>query len=163
MTDHDTDALERFLDAFSRGDIATAQELLGTIENINSYDGSSTPLMWAVRSRNVDLVRFLLDNSAGVACCNFNMSTALHRAAVTENNVDVLRLLIERGAAAATDRHPIQSVRGIANLRCLLEAGARPERALVAAAGNQLIDVVDELIDSGVDVDASGVVTVGPL
>ena len=119
--------------------------------------------MCAAASRNANLVCFLLDNGADVTFCNNLQRTALHEAAAVANNVDVLRLLIERGADVnAKDRDgalPIERTRGVVNFRCLLEAGADPERALVVAAAvsgasKTNVDIVDELINRGVDVDA---------
>ena len=156
----DNDVFERFCDACRHGDQQAAQQLLPSIDNINAFVGSnSTPLMLAVESRDVNMVRFLLDNGADVACCNRRNRTVLHHAASFENNVAVLRLLIERGAhvnslAYSYGEMPIDLADGLANFRCLLEAGADPERALVAAAGNQHNDIVDELVERGVDVDA---------
>ena len=116
--------------------------------------------MLAAESRNVEVVRFLLDNGADVACCNNDMFTALHKAAKIANNVDVLRLLIDRGvdvnARDRYDRLPIDLAAGVANFRFLMEAGTDPERALVAAAASQFDEIVGQLIDSGVDVDARG-------
>ena len=139
--------------------MTTVQQLLTSIDNINALDCcNETPLMCGTLSRNADLVRFLLDNGASVDRSNDYRRTALHFAASIHNNDNVLRLLIQRGADVnATDHHqcqPVDIAEGEANLRCLLEAGADPERALVAAAACRLVDIVNELIDGDVNVEA---------
>ena len=136
-----SDVFKRFCDACRHGDQQAAQQLLASIDNINSFAvnevyKNKTPLMLAAESRSVKLVRFLLDNGADVGCCNTVNRTALHYAVGVANNVAVLRLLIERGGDVNSTDHfhiqPVDSANGVANLRCLLEAGADPERALVA-------------------------------
>ena len=156
------EAFHRFCDACRRGDKQEVQELLASIDDINAQTGfdARTPLMRAAESKNADLVRFLLDNGASVDRSDDYRRTALHTAARVENNVDVLRLLIERGAdvnAIDCDKWcPVEYAFDVANFRCLLEAGSDPERALVAATRERLDEIVDQLIDSGVDVDARG-------
>ena len=138
MTDTSKDAFEQFCKACRRGDQQAARELFNSIDNIDAFDRVDTsPLMLAVRSSNVHLVRFLLDSGADVTCSNNDNFTALHEAAHVENNVDVLRLLIERGAHLnASTIHgdlPVEFAGCVANLRCFLDAGLDPEEALAAA------------------------------
>ena len=157
------DAFEQFCNACDRGNLAAAQQLLGSIKDINASNWDDrTPLMCGARSRNVDLVRFLLDNGADVTNHTHfgSMPTPMHMAASVANNVDVLCLLIERRADLhaknCANIQPVDLAHCHANLRCLLAAGADPERALVAAARTQNVDIIDELINSGVDVDSRG-------
>ena len=82
MTDR-TDVFHQFCDACRNGDKQAAQQLLASIDNINAFGRFNTPLMIAAGSRNVDMVRFLLDNGADVACRMRDGSIVLHNAALS--------------------------------------------------------------------------------
>mgnify|MGYP001405751666 CR=1 FL=1 len=79
----DNDAFDQFCAACRRGDNEAAQQLFASIDNVNAFDAKfrNTPLMLGARSKNADLVRFLLDNGADVTCCDALKRTALHKAA----------------------------------------------------------------------------------
>lgn len=71
--------------------------LLNKGADIEIQDGTKTPLMFASRYGNTDIVELLLDNGADVNSINDDRNTAFHYAA-KYNNFEVLKLLYESGA-----------------------------------------------------------------
>ena len=138
-------------------------KLLSSIDGrrLNAYNETShdKPLNLAVRSGNIQLVRFLLDHGAVVGPCGYFDSTALHHAAIdgNANIVPFVRLLLERGANPSwDDANLVTPMYFAANRECVVAlwlAGASDESALHAAVNCGLVDVMEECIVRGVDVD----------
>jgi ankyrin repeat protein len=68
--------------------------------NFNIRRNGFTPLMAAVRSCDLSMVRFLIDKGADVRGKTANGFTALYGAASWPGNVEIVRLLLDQGADA---------------------------------------------------------------
>lgn len=84
--------------ACAHGFLPAAQVLLEHGANINAKQNIGvTPLMQAVRSRNLALVKFLLDKNADINVADDNGDTALHYA-YRHQIIPIIRELEDRGA-----------------------------------------------------------------
>mmetsp|Transcript_12021 Transcript_12021/g.29586 ORF Transcript_12021/g.29586 Transcript_12021/m.29586 type:complete len:410 (-) Transcript_12021:336-1565(-) len=85
--------------AAEQNDIEQFKSLLKEVDpNVDDEDGW-TPLHWAVRYSNVDLVKMLLEAKASVEAKNENGQTPLHLAVDKyEGNIEIVKLLLKSGA-----------------------------------------------------------------
>jgi len=122
--------------ATENGFIRVAEILLkrgADINNINWY--SNTPLRLALYSKNVEMIRFILENGGNkhinrdVSCGRNDMEIA-----AKTNSVDIVRLMLDHGANPDSNRYQLDST------------------ALCIACKNGNIDMATLLIERGADV-----------
>lgn len=82
----------------------------GSPVDVRSDEGA-TPLMNAVQSARIEMVRLLLDRGADANARDLRGYTALHRAAEM-GHIDITQLLLDRGATPnlETDGHTPRSL-----------------------------------------------------
>ena len=154
----DDDLFSQFCSACNDGDLATVQQQLASVENVNALNPlfKQTPLTLSVLSQNVELVRFLLDHGADVAVRGHDGKSAVHFA-VKVNRVDIVRLLVERGAnpnwVNCYGFTPMESATTRECMKCLWQAGASGESTFRAAVAFGFLDIAEECIVDCVDVD----------
>jgi ankyrin repeat protein len=115
------------------GDLNTAKRWVNCVNDNCATRGSNiTPLIYAARACNLELVRVLLKGGAKVEAPAFNNNTALHFAALN-GCVDVCRLFLDWGANVDTQRN-------------------RKNTPLLEAARVGHLSVVKLLVERGADV-----------
>ena len=125
---------------------------------------AEAPLVSAVRSGDVQVVRTLLAGAADVQAAEFDGMTPLHWA-VQQDAVAMVDLLLAAGADATVSNHygvtplTLASINGNGDtVARLLDAGADPntrlaagETVLMTAARTGQVDVIEALLDAGAD------------
>ena len=178
-------ANERFVTACSKGDLAGAQAALGEGADVNAYGPTQhiPALERAVRSKNIELVRWLLNRGVEINEINSDGKTVLS-AAVDVQRMDLVELLLASGADpnAFDARYNrimgrsvgcsalIQAVQGTDPrfVTRLLEAGAHPDlvgyydgrtySALDVALQRGRAEMVTALLDGHADLKAQPLV-----
>jgi ankyrin repeat protein len=160
--------------AAKAGDLQTVRALLksGADVNVRSGDGS-TPLLWAVHTGNIEIVRALIAAKAAVDAANDYGITPLLQASRT-GDAALVELLLQSGANPAL-AHPegeaplLAAARAgsVPAVRLLLARGVdvnaaetyQKTTALMWAAAEGHLDVVDVLLEAGADVNRQAHVT----
>ena len=132
--------------------------------DINACDsGNGTPLCYAARFNDVNVVQILLSKGADVKAIDVSQLTPLHCAALHNSNAEVISVLVEAGAVvdARNDDKltPLHlAVDKLQNVNALLEAGATVNlldknqcSPLFYAARYNRIETVEALLDAGAD------------
>jgi uncharacterized protein len=144
----------------------------GTDVNVRSGDGS-TPLLWAANNGSVEIARLLIANKAAVDAANDFGITALLQASRVGDSAMVDLLL--RSGANPNKAHPegetplLAASRSgsVPTVRLLLTRGVdvnaaekfQNTTAVMWAAAEGHIDVVDVLIEAGADINRQGHIT----
>lgn len=111
-----------------------AKTLINSGINIGThrYERVETPLHWATREKNINLINFFIEMGIDVNAQNKRGATALHLAVINDNP-DVVKTLIERGAKinikddeGNTPLHLAVPCENYDIVKSLLEAGANP-------------------------------------
>jgi len=166
--------------AVVRRNYQAAENLIrqGVDVNKASIGTKWTPLMFAVREGDIEMVRLLLDNNASVNATNFQGCSPLH-IAVKGNNVEIASLLIAEGADPASSREVNYS--GIIGnvlfhaqspemIKLLIDNGADPnsqnrlgKTPLLNAVMTGNLVAVKSLVEYGADINMSDKGGVSPL
>ena len=144
----------------------------GTDVNVRSGDGS-TPLLWAANNGSVEIARLLIANKAAVDAANDFGITALLQASRVGDSAMVDLLL--RSGANPNKAHPegetplLAASRSgsVPSVRLLLTRGVdvnaaekfQNTTAVMWAAAEGHVDVVDVLIEAGADINRQGHIT----
>ena len=144
----------------------------GTDVNVRSGDGS-TPLLWAANNGSVEIARLLIANKAAVDAANDFGITALLQASGVGDSAMVDLLL--RSGANPNKAHPegetplLAASRSgsVPTVRLLLTRGVdvnaaekfQNTTAVMWAAAEGHVDVVDVLIEAGADINRQGHIT----
>jgi len=160
---------QSFLELASKGEVAAALQILGSVTDVNQAQADgTTALHWAVYYHDVDLVKALLSRAANTNARNEFGATPLAQAAIT-GNPDIISALLAAGADAnergADDQTALMIIARTNNLdaaKVLINAGAdvntvekwRGQTALMWAAAQMQPDMVQLLLASGAAVDA---------
>jgi ankyrin repeat protein len=152
--------------AVKSGDGHVVQELIASGADVNARAGDgSTPLLWAVHNSNLALARVLIAAKAQVDAANDYGITPLLEASGT-GNAAIMGLLLKAGAnpslAHPAGETPLMSAAragSVAGVRLLLARGVdvnaaerdQQTTALMWAAAEGHLDVVDALLDAGAD------------
>lgn len=144
----------------------------GTDVNVRSGDGS-TPLLWAANNGSVEIARLLIANKAAVDAANDFGITALLQASRVGDSAMVDLLL--RSGANPNKAHPegetplLAASRSgsVPTVRLLLTRGVdvnaaekfQNTTAVMWAAAEGHVDVVDVLIEAGADINRQGHIT----
>lgn len=89
--------------AVGNGDIESAKNLLTKGANVNTPNNDydlQYPIVTAINSRNIQIIKLLLDNGADVnhqSCCCASCQRVLD-IAIKNNDLEITRLLLKRGA-----------------------------------------------------------------
>jgi ankyrin repeat protein len=170
----------RLADAVKAGNRAAVRELLKTPAgaadvNAREVDGT-TPLHWAARAGDAEVVRLLLRAGADANAANRYGVTPLSLAAISGNS-SVIEMLLMSGADPNTSSREGQTTLMTAArtgnpdaVRVLLDHGADPnaseqwlgETALMWAAAHNHAAAAQALIDYGADVDARSALSTIP-
>ena len=160
--------------AVNAGDIQTVRALIKSGADVNARSGDgSTPLLWAVHNSSDDIARALIAAKASVDVANDYGITPLLEASRT-GDAAMMELLLQAGANPSL-AHPegqtplLAAARSgsVPAVRLLLargvdvnaaEAGQQTTALMWAAAENHL-DVVELLIEAGADVNRQAHVT----
>jgi ankyrin repeat protein len=158
----------RLTDVLRDGNRAAARALLRSGANVNAADADgTTPLHWAVRNDDIDMVRLLLRRGARVRVANRYGATPLSLAALN-GSAGMITVLLAAGADPNSVVSKGQTVLmtaartgNPAAVKVLLDHGARVdareaelgETALIWAASENHADVVRLLIAHGADVN----------
>ncbi len=84
-------------DAAKKGDVAAISAALDAGANINEFDGTATPLYYAVMVAQLDAAKLLMDRGADVNTVSALGDTPLGPA-VGRRNIEFIRLLLDHGA-----------------------------------------------------------------
>ena len=107
-------AAAALIEAAKVGAVANAKALIAVGASVNAIDANgNTPLHWASRRGDNEMVSFLLRNGADSAIVDADGSTALHLACACGHGTTV-ELLIEAGADLATVNETGATPRGLA-------------------------------------------------
>ncbi len=130
-------------DAASEGDVAKVSSLLAADASLvnTKAENSATPLMHAIQSGKIEVVKLLLGKGADVNIKNRIGRTALFDAAAN-GQLEIVKLLLEKGAAVNFVSH--DSASGD-------DPGCTP---LLLAAENGQLEVVKLLLEKKADVNA---------
>jgi ankyrin repeat protein len=141
------------------GTAATARALLAAGAPVDGHAGDpETPLITAASYGDADVARTLLEAGADVearaaaGAGGVPGGTALLHAAVF-GMTDVVDVLVAAGARV----HSIEEAAAAGDIQGWLMADTPPDtriRALVMAADHERLDVIDQLVEDGVPVDA---------
>ena len=140
----------------SASDIGKILIFAGSDVNASNKDGV-TALHLAVRSGNMDLVKFLLNQNARLDLRDKNGQTPLHLACLsTKNHAEVLKLLLEKYDRTEINRRNINGKTALhlailsndlEAIRLLLNAGANPAKR--TSGWDNAIDLAKRLKDGG--------------
>jgi ankyrin repeat protein len=160
--------------AVKAGDSQTVRKLLKSGADVNARSGDgSTPLLWAVHSSNVEIARALIAAKAAVDTANDYGVTPLLDASRT-GDAAMVDLLLKSGAnpslAHPEGETPLMAASrsgSVPAVRLLLARGVevntvesfQKTTALMWAAAEGHLDVVDVLIEAGADPNLQGHVT----
>lgn len=124
-------APEELINSIKNNDISSIDSLVKMGADVNLLDaGGQTPLIWAIDKNNVVIVKQLIDAGADVNAVGADEATPLTLAVVMGNTL-LIRMLIDHGAN--------------------LNVKPKGIPLMVLAAGFGQADVVEMLLDSGVD------------
>ena len=160
--------------AVNAGEVQTVRALIKSGADVNARSGDgSTPLLWAAHTSNEDIARALIAAKASVDVANDYGVTPLLEASKT-GDVAMMELLLSAGANPSL-AHPegetplIAAARSgsVPAVRLLLARGVnvnaaetyQQTTALMWAAAENHVDIVDLLIEAGADVNRQGHVT----
>ena len=151
------------MDAASRGDAATVQDLLAKQVDVNAKDlGGYTALMAAAYGGNLAIVQALLAKGADVNAKFVGGETALG-SAVGEGHTAIVQLLLNKGAEIGPSLLRDAVLRGRAAIvEALLDRGADPNAKtsfgdttlLVEAVRNGHMAITKALLAKGADIHA---------
>lgn len=162
------DAYTQLQLAASRGEIELIKEILDQGVDINETNKhGKTALMLAAGNGRVEATKLLLERSAVIDAQEIDGMTALMMAA-SDGKTETVKLLVENGANvnitnnygatamtnAAFFNHP-ESVKAILSSKQKVSSETT-ENALLIASGLGLGDIIQMLVDYGVDVNARG-------
>jgi ankyrin repeat protein len=160
--------------AVKAGDLNAVRALLKSGSDVNQRSGDgSTPLLWAVNSANLEIARALIAAKANLDAANeFGVTPLLHASGTGDAAMAELLL---RSGANPSKAHPegqtplLAAARSgsVATVRHLLARGVdvnhaesfQKTTALMWAAAEGHIDVVDLLLEAGADPNRQGHVT----
>jgi ankyrin repeat protein len=151
---------EGLIQAAAAGNAAAVEELLQQGADINAQGRfGNTPLMMAVQSDKVDMVKLLLKKGADPD----GLGGAALLTAIDGDNLEIVKLLLEGGAntdvAENDGTTPLTKAvqrNHTAMVKLLLEKGANPNTwspPLYFAAGQGDVEVVRLLLDHGADIN----------
>ena len=160
--------------AVNAGDLQTVRALIKSGADVNARSGDgSTPLLWAAHNSNDDIARALIAARASVDVANDYGITPLLEASKT-GDAAMMELLLQAGANPSL-AHPegqtplLAAARSgsVPAVRLLLARGVdvnaaetyQQTTALMWAAAENHLDVVDLLIEAGADVNRQAHVT----
>jgi len=159
----------RLVEALKSGDTAAAQALLQKRIDVNAPEADgTTPLHWAVRMNDLDLVNRLIRAGANVKAANRYDVTPIQLACINGSAASIGRLLEAGESANATGPYGETALMLCARTgnpetaKVLLAHGAtvdaveswRGQTALMWATAEQHPDMMKALIAAGADVDA---------
>ncbi len=153
-----------------KGDLAAVKKLILADSNLVNLpdENQRTPLHWACRGTNLELIAFLVKNKANVNALDVNNVVPLH-SAVARENLKAAKLLIKHKArvdvSSQSGTTPLHyaAVRGnVEIVKLLLKQGAPLEvrndyqrtPLLLAAREMGGIEVIKVLVKAGVNVNA---------
>jgi ankyrin repeat protein len=157
-------------EAAGAGDLATVRALVAKSPDLaNAKDESGrTPLHWAARGTNAELLAYLVEKGADVNALDNNGTAPLHSVA-SRGNVDGIRILLAEGAdihletaEKNTSLHLAAQAGQTEAVRLLVGRGAGLERVngygrtplVLAARERGGAAVIEALLDSDAKVDA---------
>jgi len=160
--------------AVKANDVQAVRALVKSGADVNAKSGDgSTPLLWAVTNGSVEIARLLLANKAAVDAANDFGITALLQASRVGDSAMVDLLL--RSGASPSKAHPegetplmaASRSGSVPAVRLLLTRGVdvnhaesfQQTTALMWAAAEGHIDVVDVLLEAGADPNRQGHIT----
>jgi ankyrin repeat protein len=162
----------RLVDALKNRDTATARALLKQHVDANAADvDGTTPLHWAARWNDADIVKLLIRAGASAKAANRYGVTPLHEAS-TVGNVAIIEALLKAGAnpnaAFGDGETPLMTAARTGNVdavKMLLSFGAnvnareewRGQTALMWAAAENHAAVVRLLVELRADVNARSI------
>ena len=160
--------------AVKAGDLATVSKLIASRADVNAPSGDgSTPLLWAVHESNIEMAQTLIAAGAKVDVANNYGVTPLLDASRT-GDVDMMELLLKAGAdpkrthpegetplMAASRSGSIPAVRLLLDRKVDVNAADKfqQETALMWAAAEGHVEVVDALLNAGADPNRKAHVT----
>jgi ankyrin repeat protein len=101
--------------------------------DVNHYQMGSFPLLSAVTSGNIDIVKLLVENGANINLTAVNGSNSLLQSVIM-NNTDMVKYLVSKGVKI--------------NI-----GGSERDIPLIVAIKNQNFDIVKVLVDGGADIN----------
>lgn len=134
--------------AVKSGDIKKIQQLIYKRYDVNAEDQDGmTPLLYAIESKNANIVNLLIQNGANVDNKNTHGHKPLFCAVVMDDpDIAIIQLLVKSGANVN-----VKDKDGVAPL------------LLWAISSNKSVNIIQFLVESGANVDAKNAVGNTPL
>ena len=130
-------------DAIKKGDKNKVEQLIKNGADVNKADNEGrTPLWWACRDKNLEIVESLLKNDADVNLADKNGITPLWIACF-HNNLEIVESLLKKGA-------DVNQVNKGADVN---QVNVKPTTPLLWACSHNNFEMVKSLLDNDADVN----------